>query len=821
MKPRLINLEETTRALRPYLEQYLQEHGIDTSNNFKCLHPKHSDSSPSMTCKQVPERAFCFGCGYTADIFAAAHCLEGKPMTGGGYIQENVLYLAEKFGVHVKMDDLTPEEMYEFRTYQAYKLAAEMVADPSFGDYSVVDKEIKRRGWDKGKLSEWGIGTVDFAEFRERLKAAGYEPKFLGGVDLDRSNLFNSNNLLFTVYDDFGRPVGFSAKNLRHKKDDSQSGPKYINTRGTGLECAIFKKGERLYGYEIAKDAPDPLYIFEGQADVITARDHGLMNCCCTMGTALTDHHITLLKKHGSFNVVLVFDSDEAGELAVQKALDEKFAKEKDFRVKLCQLPAGQDPDELLRDRGFDEFVRLKRWTAFEWRMMKFVEDYGGELDEEQRRDVAEKMVPIIVSEHSHIRQEEMSKQVSKMTGYDLTTIVSEVKRQRNEKDAEVQTKKKNLIEALLTDVKRNPQDAELALAQCQTALNDINKSLQVENEESATMSAITTLKEADEAKTGEFAGFFLKPDGLGGVGARMDDDWKRDNLIFVGGSEQAGKTTFCAQLAYEIANDPMNNAICIYHSIDDAKKSIIYKWICNAAAEGEWAGKLTLNMVSNPNYWARQPGCEFVPEARERAYRKVLKMVKDGQLVIKDASDGSSISYAESITQYYRELYPEKNIVLFVDNFHKLPDYSEISGHERVKRLSNHLKNMAVALNITIVSTVEYRKLQPGEKPTNLAIAESRSLAYDSNVIIHLHNDMHHKGEKESVLVHTDEFGSTLPRIWCKFGKNKVSGYEGREFLDLFPSCARMRAVQIDIAEQEQRDRLAYLKQNQQSEQF
>lgn len=821
MKPRLINLEETTKAIRPYLEQYLQEHGIDTSKNFTCLHPKHTDSSPSMTCRQIPERAFCFGCNYSADIFEAAHCLEDKPITGIGYIEENILYLAEKYGIQVKLAELTPEEMYEYRTYQAYKMAANLVADQSFGDYSIVDKEIRRRGWDKAKLSEWGIGTVDFNEFRERLKSAGYEPKFLGGIDLDRSNLFNNSNLLFTVYDDHGRPVGFSAKNLKYNGDDGKSGPKYINTRGTGLECAIFKKGERLYGYEIAKDAPDPLYIFEGQADVITARHNGLMNCCCTMGTALTDHHITLLKRHGSFNVVMVFDSDEAGELAVQKALDEKFSKEKDFHVKLCQLPSGQDPDELIRTEGYAAFVRLKRWTAFEWRIMKFVEEFGGDPNDDQRREIAEKMIPIIVAEKSHIRQEEMAKQVSKMTGYDLSTIVSEVKRQRSEKDAEVQTKKKNLIEALLTDVKRNPQDAELALAQCQTALNDINKSLQIENEHSSTLSAITALKETDEAKTGEFAGFFLKPNGLGSIGARLNDDWKSDTLVFIGGSEQAGKTTLCTQLAYEIADDSRNNAVCIYHSIDDAKRAVFYKLICNAAAEYEWYKKLTLNMIGNPNYWAQQKGCNFVTEAREKAYKKVIKMVKNGQIIVKDASDGASTSYAESVTQYYREIYPNKNIVLFIDNFHKLPDYAEIQGHERVKRLSNHLKNLAVSLGITIISTVEYRKLQPGEKPTNMAIAESRSLAYDSNVIIHLHNDLHHKGEKEAVLIHRDEEHNILPRIWCKFGKNKVSGWEGREFLDLFGACARFEPVQISIAEQEQRDRIAYLKENKELEQF
>jgi len=811
MKPRLINLEATTKALKPYIKEYLSEHGIDTSKNFKCINPKHTDSDPSMMLHKEGRTIFCWGCGFSGDIFTAANIFEKKPISGKGFLEDNVLYLAEKYGVEVKVDDLTQEEIYEYRTYAAYRCAASLIADPEFGDYSLANEEIERRRWNKEKLVEWGIGTVDFSEYRERMRRVGFEPGFLNAVDLDRSNLFNSNNLLFTVYDDEGRPVGFSAKNLKHKNGDKKSGPKYINTRGTGLECAIFKKGERLYGYEIAKDAPDPLYIFEGQADVITARHYGLMNCCCTMGTALTDHHITLLKKYGSFNVVLVFDSDPAGETAIEKALDDKFSKEKDFRVKLCQLMAGQDPDDLLRNNGFDEFVRLKRWTAFEWRMMQFIKTIDGEIDEEKRNEIAEKMIPIVVSEKSHLRQEGLAKQVAKVTGYDTSTIMSEIKRLRNEKEADTQARKKNLIESLLYDVRRNPNNAELALAQCQSALNNINKSMQTENESSATLNAVMSLKESDDARTGEFAGFFLKPDGLAGVGKHLDDDWKTDNLFFVGGSEQSGKTTFCSQMAFEIADDERNNAICIYHSIDDSMKRIIYKWICNASENLN----LYQNHVSNPNYWAKQEGFEFIKKERSKAYKKVINMVKDNKLVVKDSADGASLSYIETVVDFYKETYPTKNIVLFIDNFHKLPDYSEINGHERVKRLSNHIKNMAVSKHITVVSTVEYRKLQPGEKPTNLAIAESRSLAYDGDIIIHLYNDLHHTPANQCVLVHENEQGELLPRIWCKFGKNKVSGFEGRIFLDLFPSAAHMCPVDTKQAEEDQLARLEFIKES------
>jgi DNA primase catalytic core len=768
-----------------------------------------------MTCKSRPEAAFCFGCSFVTDIFTAAHLLEGKPISGKGWVEDNVLYLAKKFNIQIDLEDLTQEEIYEYKTYKAYELAAELVADVDFGDYSVIDEEIARRGWDKTKLSSWGIGTVNYEEYKDRMRKAGFEPGFLANIDLDRSNLFNNTNLLFTVYDDEGRPVGFSAKNLKYKKEDKQAGPKYINTRNTGLECAIFKKGERLYGFDTAKNAPSPLYIFEGQANVITARHFGMMNCCCTMGTALTDHHVSLLKRNGCFSIVLVFDGDVPGQLAVQKVLDEKFSRERDFKIKLCSLPPGKDPDELMREEGFDSFVRLKKWSAFEWRLMKLTESIDGDLEDDRRRDIAEKMIPIIASEKSLIRQEEMAKQVARITGYELTTIVSEARRLRNEKDADRQTKKINAVEAILSKVRYNPDDLEIALAECQVAVDTINKTASDPNESSSVLSSILSLKELDEAKTGEFSGFFMKPTGLESIANRLDDDWRSGNLVFVGGGAQASKTTFCCQMAYEIADDPRNNAICIYHSIDDAMKYIIYKMVCNASNGLD----ITLNNVSNPNYWAKQPGCEYVKELREQAYKKIIRMIQEEKLVIKDASDGPGLAYSESLIKLYRERHPDKNIVFFLDNFHKLPDHAEISGHERIKRLSNHLKNMTVVHGCTVVSTVEYRKLQAGEKPSNVAIAESRALDYDASVIIHLYNDLHLSGEDNAVLLHYDEMGKALPRIWVKFGKNKVSGYEGKEYLDLYPANAQLKSVDPDTAQREQRERAEYLKQNKRPE--
>jgi hypothetical protein len=107
MKAKLANLDAVIQSLRSFLTQYLEEHEIDPSKNFSCINPKHEDNNPSMTCRQNPENAFCMSCGCTADIFQAAHWLENKPISGPGWVEENVKYLAEKYGVELELEEMT------------------------------------------------------------------------------------------------------------------------------------------------------------------------------------------------------------------------------------------------------------------------------------------------------------------------------------------------------------------------------------------------------------------------------------------------------------------------------------------------------------------------------------------------------------------------------------------------------------------------------------------------------------------------------------------------------------------------------------------
>ena len=141
------------------------------------------------------------------------------------------------------------------------------------------------------------------------------------------------NRVLFPLTDSMNRIVGFSGRIF--KKD--QNGPKYLNTRAT----CIFSKKEILYNYANIPAAVNKIYVCEGPLDVLSMTSAGF-NAVCTMGTALSEYQISLLKQKTG-NIILMYDGDEAGQNAINKAL------KKDFTMNALTLPEGIDPDDYFK----------------------------------------------------------------------------------------------------------------------------------------------------------------------------------------------------------------------------------------------------------------------------------------------------------------------------------------------------------------------------------------------------------------------------------------------------------------------------------------
>jgi DNA primase len=151
------------------------------------------------------------------------------------------------------------------------------------------------------------------------------------------------NRVIFPICDEMGAPIAFGARKIA--PDDE---PKYLNSP----ESAVFHKGRGLYAIHLAKKSiidTRTAVICEGYTDVIACHEAGVTNAVATLGTALTRDHARVLKRMAE-RIVLLFDGDAAGQKAADRAIEVFFAETVDVRI--CTLPDGLDPDELLRQPG-------------------------------------------------------------------------------------------------------------------------------------------------------------------------------------------------------------------------------------------------------------------------------------------------------------------------------------------------------------------------------------------------------------------------------------------------------------------------------------
>jgi len=169
----------------------------------------------------------------------------------------------------------------------------------------------------------------------------------------ERSFDFFYNRIVIPIRDEKGRTVGFGARCL---PADSSSGPKYVNTP----ETPLFHKGRLIYGYDLALPTlrrEKRLVLVEGYTDVIAAHQAGFRTVCAVLGTATTTDHATLVRKCGVRRVTLVFDGDEAGARATQRALIGLLPL--GIEIDVAPPPAGKDPADLCGERDGKAFGEL------------------------------------------------------------------------------------------------------------------------------------------------------------------------------------------------------------------------------------------------------------------------------------------------------------------------------------------------------------------------------------------------------------------------------------------------------------------------------
>ena len=328
---------------------------------YKGCCPFHREKTPSFHVSPTHQNFRCFGCGEHGGIFTFLMKMDGL------LFMDAVRLLADRAGVTLKQD----VDYKSQSRARLYALHAELAAFYQRCLRETSEAESARqylasRGLADDIVKSFGIG---YAPARQRDviqkwgEKYGYEPEMLvdAGILAPPKNPARPDDffhrfggrLMFPICDRQGRVVAFSGRIL-----DPKSHPaKYVNSP----ETDIFVKGRVLYALDkaaakIVKHPRREAIICEGQIDVIRCHASGFETAVAGQGTAFTEEHVTLLKKHAD-SVVLAFDGDGAGRKAALRTGALFLAAEIPVRVAL--MPKGEDPDSLLRNRGAASFRDL------------------------------------------------------------------------------------------------------------------------------------------------------------------------------------------------------------------------------------------------------------------------------------------------------------------------------------------------------------------------------------------------------------------------------------------------------------------------------
>lgn len=327
--------------------------------NFVALCPFHKEKSPSFNVNPQRQIFYCFGCHKGGDVFTFIKEYESLAFP------EAVKRLAERAKIPLAYETSPGEqqslslkekllEIHEQLTQRWQKALDNEAAGQLAREY------LARRGVgaEAVKLFRLGCAPDLWDDTVNWARSKGFEPATVekAGLILRKEGTDHyydrfRGRLMFPICDEQGRVVGFSGRVL----SGDEKTAKYVNSP----ETPIFTKSKLFFGLDKSKRALlDAGYavICEGQLDLIACFMSGLQNIVAPQGTAFTADHARILKRFIE-EVVLCFDSDEAGQNATVRSLDHLLAS--GLAVRVAVVPPPHDPDSFIKAHGGDAFKHL------------------------------------------------------------------------------------------------------------------------------------------------------------------------------------------------------------------------------------------------------------------------------------------------------------------------------------------------------------------------------------------------------------------------------------------------------------------------------
>ncbi|MEQ8769842.1 MAG: DNA primase [Phycisphaerales bacterium] len=431
------------------------------------LCPFHDDRKPSMYVVPNKQIFHCFACGAGGDVFSFVQRYHGLEFG------ETLKMLAERSGIELTPRGRPPRERHPNEPDKAALLDANqrvaafyrsLLTHPEHG---VRARElIERRGIAPEMVEAFGLGCsphmwdglAKFAKSKDlderALHALGLLKRRDNGEPYDALR----DRLVFPIHQaQTGKVIAFGGRRINDEDE-----PKYLNSP----ESMLFDKSRTLYGLHQASRAIQKqgvAVIVEGYTDVIACHQAGVTNVVATLGTALTPGHAAMLRRLCS-TVVLLFDGDDAGQRAADRAFEVLFSETIDLKIAtLAGATDAKDPDELLkRDDGGEVFGRviagaddLALWHFA--RLRESLKDAGPAARTRAVEEELARLVSIGLTRLPPVRKQLMVRQIAQAAGVDEATVLASIPGGRPRGGARADAEPK--------PARREPDARELALA--------------------------------------------------------------------------------------------------------------------------------------------------------------------------------------------------------------------------------------------------------------------------------------------------------------------------------------------------------------------
>src|SRR5215831_2367672 len=339
--------------------------------NFKALCPFHQEKTPSFMVSPSRQTFHCFGCGAGGSVFRFVMDYEHVDFPSA------VRKLAARAGITIVE---TRGAADEDRQYETRRKQLKLHADAAeWFHENLIKREIgerarkylRQRGITGEIAKRWQLGYTpdEWDAFGSWARAQGYDTRELiaSGLVKTRDENDSAQNqtsnirpqssydrfrgrIIFPICNDVGEVIAFSGRLLK----DEEGAAKYLNSP----ETPLFRKGNVLFGLHTSKRAlieANCAVVCEGQLDLISLFEAGITNVVAPQGTAFTENQARVLKRFVN-EVVLCFDADAAGRKAAERSLEALL--QNDLIVRVAEIPAGEDPDSLVRREGKESFER-------------------------------------------------------------------------------------------------------------------------------------------------------------------------------------------------------------------------------------------------------------------------------------------------------------------------------------------------------------------------------------------------------------------------------------------------------------------------------